>query len=456
MPAATVKIISAEALRWLLSQPSSEIGGLLWGTFEGDSVRIADAEFVFSEDSHFNDTPADARRLEEALTRSDKPELSLVGYFRSHIREGLLLSEQDRKLIEAHLRDPRSVFLLVRPFQMGISMAAFFFWENGRLQTEISDLEVPLVALDAGPARPSAEPASGEPLVSSEASSAGSGAAVAKAPAPALEVAAPSAAIEAAVPLTPEPPAPIAETPIRETPAVPVRNRFPLPALAAAVLLGIAAALLAYLSTGAFRHAPASSSVDLQVSRRADGQLDLTWNPNSRDAASARSGSVFIHDGELRRTIPLDAAQLHSGRIAYFPQSDDVQFRLELETAHNRTISESLHVFPPSPGTAQPRPVEAIASYQPPRPLHQVMPNVELLQPVGLAQGMQARVEVLVDSTGRVTSAEALKAGTTANESLVNSAVSAARQWTFSPATLDGKPIDARHTIVFQFDRSVH
>src|SRR5581483_4061559 len=142
----TLRTLSGEALRWLLSKPPAEIGGILWGSFPSDgndAVVIADAEFVFSENSCFNETAGDAQRLTEALEKKNSAGLQPVGYFRSHIREDLALTAQDQSFIRARLTDPRAVFLLIRPYQMGICMAAFFFWENGRLQTAESDLEVP-------------------------------------------------------------------------------------------------------------------------------------------------------------------------------------------------------------------------------------------------------------------------------------------------------------------------
>lgn len=55
----------------------------------------------------------------------------------------ILVDDQD--LIQHYMRDPSSVFLVVRPFEIGICMAGFFFWDQDRLQTDASELEVPLI-----------------------------------------------------------------------------------------------------------------------------------------------------------------------------------------------------------------------------------------------------------------------------------------------------------------------
>jgi hypothetical protein len=124
---------------------------MLWGKILGGSVAIEDAQFIHSSGSHYNSTPADARDLEQAIRRNRPDGLELVGYFRSHIRDGLCLSAQDQELITKHLHNPEYIFLLIHPFEMGICVAAFFFWQNGQLQTDGSGLEVPFLALEHDP-----------------------------------------------------------------------------------------------------------------------------------------------------------------------------------------------------------------------------------------------------------------------------------------------------------------
>lgn len=104
-------------------------------------------------------------------------------------------------------------------------------------------------------------------------------------------------------------------------------------------------------------------------------------------------------------------------------------------------------VPPPGALTAQGN----LATYVPPRPLRQVLPNISLLAPGVAAQAGQMEVLVRVDDTGRVTDAQVVSTGTKPNQLLMQSALTAARQWKFQPATMRGRAVSSQHSIVFQF-----
>src|SRR5690348_1368722 len=148
LPAATVSLISERALTSLKAAPASEIGGLLLGRFEEQSnstaIVVTEPEFIVPEAPLFNSTGTDFRSL-IAAAETERSGTTVIGYFRSHVRDGLCLSDQDRELIERSIRDPQSVFLVIHPFEMGICMAGFFFWEDGEVQTESSEMEVPFI-----------------------------------------------------------------------------------------------------------------------------------------------------------------------------------------------------------------------------------------------------------------------------------------------------------------------
>lgn len=94
---------------------------------------------------------------------------------------------------------------------------------------------------------------------------------------------------------------------------------------------------------------------------------------------------------------------------------------------------------------------DTLQSYQPPKPVRQVLPNLSSL-PTGLAaMGGQLEVLVNVDETGRVTAATPVQTARKMNAVLVQSALDAARLWRFTPATLHGKAVASRHSILFQF-----
>jgi hypothetical protein len=155
--------VRAQIIGSFESENPSEIGGLLLGRIilerAGMSIVIEDVEFVESSGKYFNSSPADLAKLTSALNGPPKrADLTYVGYFRSHIRDGLFLSTEDGELAEGRLRHPDAIFLVVKPHDNGICMAGFFCWQNGVLEKEFSYLEAPFGLPEkrkADPAEPS-------------------------------------------------------------------------------------------------------------------------------------------------------------------------------------------------------------------------------------------------------------------------------------------------------------
>jgi TonB family protein len=79
------------------------------------------------------------------------------------------------------------------------------------------------------------------------------------------------------------------------------------------------------------------------------------------------------------------------------------------------------------------------------------MPNTRSLSPGLITQVTRVEVEVRIDATGHVASVRVLNDGGTAKGPLTSAALSAAKQWTFEPATLKGEKVESQHTIVFEF-----
>lgn len=96
------------------------------------------------------------------------------------------------------------------------------------------------------------------------------------------------------------------------------------------------------------------------------------------------------------------------------------------------------------PGSFSPRDFVA------PHPIRQVLPDTTLFPPIFLATSPQIEVNVKVDKDGRVTEAHVV-GRKKVKEALVGAAVIAAKQWSFQPAKLHGRPIASEHTIIFQF-----
>lgn len=88
--------------------------------------------------------------------------------------------------------------------------------------------------------------------------------------------------------------------------------------------------------------------------------------------------------------------------------------------------------------------------YVPPKPIRQVLPNISALLPSVFNGTHRVSVIVNVDNTGHVTQVRADPQDKTSTI-LIEAAEYAAKQWVFAPARLDGKPVPAEHSIVFQF-----
>lgn len=92
--------------------------------------------------------------------------------------------------------------------------------------------------------------------------------------------------------------------------------------------------------------APENAYVDLGLHIEPAGAgLRLRWNRAIPAVASAVGGNLRIQDGTLERNVILDGRQTQSGMIVYMPESDDIEFRLEVYGDHSRYLGENTRVI---------------------------------------------------------------------------------------------------------------
>jgi PilZ domain len=158
----TVDSLQLAVLRGIdsFSHAGNEVGGILLGRTELDDDRI----LVFVDDfeplpcEHGNGrfyalTAGDALQFEAALAQcSARRPRSVVGYYRSHNRDGLFLSKDDLQLIQRHFCEPDNLFLLIKTLPSRACTAGFFFRKNGHVQSEYTDSEVPLIPVSVSSA----------------------------------------------------------------------------------------------------------------------------------------------------------------------------------------------------------------------------------------------------------------------------------------------------------------
>ena len=239
-----------------------------------------------------------------------------------------------------------------------------------------------------------------------------------------------------------------------------------------------------------------------ELALRVEGQQDrllVTWNRQSPVVRSAIGGILLVDDGAGHRTVPLDSEQMKDGSVLYKPNSPDVTFRLEVRGDHGTTAAESMRVldganslstdasvlqaqsekqpavlmrraeWEDSVGAKTKAPEPAISrglanrlkeATQPdnssrvfmgPRPLRQVSPNTDLFGPDDIGGLTRVKVAVDIDEKGRVAAAHLIENGNTIPQPVADSAIAAAKKWTFRPASLHGNAIASDHTIIFEF-----
>jgi hypothetical protein len=510
LPLSLVELMGHEVKRAFESVPahSVEIGGLMLGKagFASNPViEITNFEPFLSEyrpDHKFILSESDERKLEKILAaHAGNPAggLKVVGFYRSHIREGLSLSQHDVSLAQKYFNDPTQVFLLIKPSDDGSSTAGFFFWDNHRIDSQFSYMEFPFETRQLAAANQT-------PIVA--------------------EPAEPKEQEERARPI--EQPMPwLDELALEETDPHSIRwFWYPLAAVLM-IVLGVAG----YWTYTKWNAPPAESvasdsqALALQVERKG-GDLRVNWNQHSFAIARAAEGTLVIRDGDLsEQQLRFDLDQLRHGSILYTPSSPTVQFRLEVTDQENVKTSETVlaltaprpdaaggavrqgagsrpaqpdgsprgqpspaspasgHDFgepvrlamvdpPPatpgantgnapsklSPEVRQPKltppsgPPDPIAdSYSPPQPMHEVQPTVPAGTGAEVTSLVEVEVRVHIDDKGAVVKAEALPGKTRVSSLLVSAARSAALRWRFEPAWRGSRPVASELILKFQY-----
>lgn len=511
LPLSVVELMGREVKRAFDSVPahSVEIGGLLLGTAGlafNPVIEIKSFEPFLSEyraDHKFILSEADERKLEkilEAHASNPKDGLKVVGFYRSHIGEGLSMSQHDISLAQKYFKDPTQVFLLVSPADDGSATAGFFFWDDRRIDSQFSYLEFPfetrqLTAATPAPIVP--EPA--EPRVQEERVTSS----------------------DLSVPW-------LDELALEESGAWHVQWFWYM--LAAILMIGLGAA--GYWAYTKWSSPPFAASMafdgqplGLQVERKGS-DLRVSWNRHAFAIARATAGVLVIRDGDMHeQQLRFDLDQLRHGSILYTPANATVQIRLEVTDQENVKTSETVlaltaakpdasggnvsrassgspvpaggtpkskpsTVSPDEPGidfgepvrvnsvdpaatprassssaasTPRPRvppaeptppsgqPDSAGDSYTPPQPMHEFQPAVSAAVGAEVTSLVEVEIRVHIDNKGAVVKAEALPGTMPASSLLVSAARSAALRWRFAPARRGNRPVASELILKFQY-----
>ena len=389
----------------------AEIGGILLGMREGLQMTILnyvplDCEHAFGPS--FTLSPTDLDRLSVLLeeARRNSPDLQPIGWYHSHTRSGIFLSEVDLEIHKRFFPAPWHIALVLKPHAFQPTRAGFFFREaDGSFHAQASYLEFILESLPPrpGPAPTGPAPAPGSsvrldsppaPRVIPMPATAGTGSvptpgfagADAQKPElaprpPAAQPPPPRPAAPAPAVQPPAPPAPPVQPPTSPAPAaqiqalsVPVSAPEHSSPAAQPTLhfpdldpphrwrVTLVLSLAAILVLGAFgfetRHAwlphiwrhgvaapariPAVPSLGLTLTEHA-GDLIIAWDHQAAAVQAATSGTLEISSGGgIPIATRLDATQLQSGSLAFKRETEKVDVILSVQGPHGELGRQSL------------------------------------------------------------------------------------------------------------------
>jgi proteasome lid subunit RPN8/RPN11 len=331
-----------------LPHGGAEIGGVLLGKHQDGCVRIVDYAPLECEHAlgpSFTLSPADRTRLAEmiAAARKGSGGRRPVGWYHSHTRSEIFLSDADIDIHKRYFPEPWQVALVLKPRTFDPTRGAFFFREeDGRIDGTAAACEFTLAPLAAAPvpaAIVAAGGTAGEPC---------GGAA-----------ACPALAREEAGSLGVEPaPVPAGAEERRNRPAF----RW-IPALVAALALlaaGLAtsAQWLPYIKTALGVRPPRIGLNALDH----DGQLQIRWDAGSAAVERAFEGDLRIVDGGgAPQAIAVDRPHLRAGSLTYARRSGRVDATMTLRLANGERVREAATFFgdPPGPKAAEGAPPAA-------------------------------------------------------------------------------------------------
>ena len=337
-----------------LPHGGAEIGGILLGRYL--NRRLAIADYVALDCEHafgpsFALSPRDQDRLAELLASAEQnpDRLRPVGWYHSHTRSEIFLTEADQGLHNRYFPEPWQVALVLKPHTFHPTRAGFFFREtDGSIHGTASYQEF---ALEPLPVRP--VPAGVAPAMESAPS-----AHLRRGPdrpGPVITVAAEQAAQESAPgPGGTTEPAPEAFEAQSDHVALPsfltppAKRELRWFVVVLVIAIGLAIAVAAYQTRNlwlpglmaAIRPAP-ELSIGLSAIDR-DGQLQIQWDGNSPTVSQAANAVLQIDDGLVPWEIQLNSRHLKVGTFTYSRQSERVDIKLAIhlpggQQAHGAT-----------------------------------------------------------------------------------------------------------------------
>ncbi len=324
----------------------AEVGGLLLGSFEQDGsttiVKIEDYVPVtcdYLKGPSYQLTDKDEARFRDAVEAAKSSATQkIVGFFRSHTRDGLGLADEDLEIFDKYLGEPWQVMLLVRPYATRTSTGAFFFKEQGGFRRESSYQEFPFKRRDLGGGSPPPRSFAQDHSIVPASSESASG--------PDLRDWIKTKHPDRKYATAPEPEPAVAEGQTSKA----IRKGWvwmPLSFvfLVVGIVVGFQAALMLNRPDATQTTAPAPLAMGLRA-KLESGKIVVRWDRGSSPVLNAASGSLRIADGDFTKVVNLDARQLQNGSVIYMNADNKVGFRLEVTTTQKTVVAESTDYVP--------------------------------------------------------------------------------------------------------------
>lgn len=370
-----------------LSRGGADVGGILYGERTDEGIRITATQPIACEyklGPSFLLSDNDKARLRDQLAKAASAEsavkhLAVTGWYVSHPRGAVTLTERDVELYNEFFPEIYQVALVMKPGTTGVRAGFFVREPRGALQAESSwqefDMGMPKSAEGKSAVRQIAEQVSASLAAQSDSSrlhlqqpappssssrrppefstplpgrAFESPRAFVGGPAPAAGTSAATAAAPALAPNTPAPPPPAAVVPVRwpdsgvaarprhsilnSEPTSPIKaaqdkRRLKWGWLVAWGLLVIAAVSAVF----AYREYTAPSPLGLHVLEK-EGDLLVQWDAGSRSIYWAEGGKLEVRGSDMTKTeVQLSKAQLLSGSYLYQRQeTGDTILRLSI------------------------------------------------------------------------------------------------------------------------------
>lgn len=329
------------------SRGGIEVGGILYGTHEGNKVRVQAMRPIACEHSNgpsFVLSGEDRVKLAAQITaEADDPQLkglTRVGWYVSHTRAELAMTEADLELFSTYFLEPWQVTLVVRPGRGSQMRAGFFVREpDGTVKSNQTYKEFAFPDRLAGVMEATPRAMAERPVRSSSVP-----------PLPPLPQPAPMQ--QAMPPLGSGSPFQRstfgAQSPMFDPmpyPSPQEKKKWPWFVGGLAVL-----AILAFIGLRYYWQPTIPESLGLQVAER-EGQLQIGWNNSSRTVVRATKGVLEIQDGDASERVPLTRSQLADGRYLYTRKGGDVEVRMQVES-DGGPLSESARFLGRAPQAA--------------------------------------------------------------------------------------------------------